>query len=163
MAATTLVGQSLGAGELKKAQRYASIVHHMAIAVACLMGLVFLLFSHPLARLYTDDLEVAALAGTVLKILALAQPGQSTQLTLAGALRGAGDTMYPLYASIFGIWIFRVAVAFVFVNVLGWGLIGRGRRGARPVHACAHRAAQVPLGRGRSPGAGTVRRHGAGG
>jgi Na+-driven multidrug efflux pump len=88
------------------------------------MGLVFLLFSHPLARLYTDDLEVAALAGTVLKILALAQPGQSTQLTLAGALRGAGDTMYPLYASIFGIWIFRVAVAFVFVNVLGWGLIG---------------------------------------
>jgi putative MATE family efflux protein len=124
VAATTLVGQSLGAGELKKAQRYASIVHHMAIAVACLMGLVFLLFSHPLARLYTDDLEVAALAGTVLKILALAQPGQSTQLTLAGALRGAGDTMYPLYASIFGIWIFRVAVAFVFVNVLGWGLIG---------------------------------------
>lgn len=124
VAATTLVGQSLGAGDDEKAEKYAGIIHHMSIAVACLMGVVFLLFSHPMALLYTKNLEVAASAGVILKILALAQPGQSTQLTLAGALRGAGDTVYPLYASIFGIWIFRVFVAFIFVNIFNWGLIG---------------------------------------
>lgn len=124
VAATTLVGQSLGAGEKQKAKEYADIIHHMAIFVACIVGVLFLLFSHPLARLYNDELEVVALSGLVLKILALAQPGQSTQLTLAGALRGAGDTMYPLYASIFGIWIFRVLIAYVFVSIFKWGLVG---------------------------------------
>jgi Na+-driven multidrug efflux pump len=77
-----------------------------------------------MARLYTADPAVATAAGTVLKILALSLPGQSTQLSLAGALRGAGDTMYPLYASATGIWIFRVVVAFVFVRIFHWGLIG---------------------------------------
>lgn len=124
VAATTLVGQSLGANDEDKAKKYADIIHHMSLVVAGAVGLLFLVFSHPLARLYTDDLAVAAMAGTVLKILALAQPGQSTQLSLAGALRGAGDTMYPLYASIFGIWIFRVFVAYVFVSIFHLGLIG---------------------------------------
>ena len=124
VAATTLVGQSLGAGDPDKAEQYARFIRKIAVATACLMGAIFILFSHPLARLYTTDLVVAQMAGTVLKILALAQPGQSTQLTLAGALRGAGDTMYPLYASIMGIWMFRVGATFMFVNVFGWGLIG---------------------------------------
>ena len=77
-----------------------------------------------MARIYTKDLAVAAMAGTVLKIMALSQPGQSTQMSLAGALRGAGDTVYPLYASFVGIWVFRVAVAYIFVNVFHLGLVG---------------------------------------
>jgi putative MATE family efflux protein len=124
VATTTLVGQSLGANDKEKAQKYANAVHHMSIAVACTVGLVFLFFSYPLAHLYTQDLTVVAMSSMVLKILAFAQPGQSTQLSLAGVLRGSGDTMYPLYASIFGIWIFRVVVAYIFVSILHWGLVG---------------------------------------
>jgi len=124
VAGTTLVGQSLGANDEERAQRYADIIHHMAIAVACFMGVMFILFSYPLACLYTEELEVAAMASVVLKIMALAQPGQSTQLSLAGVLRGAGDTMFPLYSSAFGIWIFRVVVAYIFVHFFHWGLIG---------------------------------------
>ncbi|HEY8464904.1 MAG TPA: MATE family efflux transporter, partial [Bacillota bacterium] len=124
VAATTLVGQSLGANNLAKAEQYARFVHKTAVGTACTMGLMFILFSHPMARLYTSDVVVAGMAGTVLKILALAQPGQSTQLTLAGALRGAGDTLYPLYASVMGIWVFRVGATFLFVNVFSWGLSG---------------------------------------
>lgn len=124
VAATTLVGQSLGAEKEEQAERYARIVHKMALVVAALNGLLFILFSHPMARLYTADPVVAAEAGMVLKILALSLPGQSTQFSLAGALRGAGDTMYPLYASALGIWIFRVVVAYIFVRVFHWGLIG---------------------------------------
>jgi len=124
VAATTLVGQSLGAKDEEKAKKYADMIHHMAVLVACIMGAVFILFSYQLACLYTDDATVAAAASIILKIMALAQPGQSTQLSVAGVLRGAGDTLYPLYASIFGIWIFRVFVAYVFVSVFHWGLIG---------------------------------------
>lgn len=124
VAATTLVGQSLGADEEEKAERYAQVVHKLAIGVACFIGLMYILFSHQLAQLYTSDFGVAALAGTVLKILALGLPGQSTQLSLSGALRGAGDTMYPLYASMLGIWVFRVFMAYIFVKIFHWGLIG---------------------------------------
>ena len=124
VAATTLVEQSLGANDEEKAKKYADMIHHMAVISACIMGGVFILFSYQLALLYTDDVTVAAAASIILKIMALAQPGQSTQLSVAGVLRGAGDTMYPLYASIFGIWIFRVFVAYIFVNVFHWGLIG---------------------------------------
>lgn len=124
VAATTMVGQSLGAGDPEQADNYARSIKKLAIFTACLIGLGFLLFSHQLALIYTTDLAVAGMAGTVLKILALAQPGQSSQLTLAGALRGAGDTMYPLYASVLGIWVFRVGVTYIFVNLLHWGLTG---------------------------------------
>jgi putative MATE family efflux protein len=124
VASTTLVGQSLGANDVEKARKYTDIVHHMAILVSCFVGVMYLLFSHHIVLLYTRDLAVAAMAGTILKILALTQPGESTQLSISGALRGAGDTMYPLYASIFGIWIFRVIVAYIFVNIFHWGLIG---------------------------------------
>jgi len=124
VASTALVGQSLGANDRERAKKCANEVHHMAMAVAVFVGLGFVLFSHPMARLYNDEADVVALAGMVLKILALALPGQSTQLSISGALRGAGDTMYPLYASAFGIWVFRVIVAYVFVNIFNWGLVG---------------------------------------
>jgi Na+-driven multidrug efflux pump len=124
VAATTLVGQSLGANEEDKAERYAQVIHKLAISVSGFIGLMYFLFSHQLAHLYTSDFAVAAMAGTVLKILALGLPGQSTQLSLSGALRGAGDTMYPLYASMLGIWVFRVFMAYVFVVIFHWGLIG---------------------------------------
>ena len=51
-------------------------------------------------------------------------PGQSTQFALAGALRGAGDTMSPLYASALGIWLFRVVAAYIFVRIFHWDLAG---------------------------------------
>lgn len=124
VAATTLVGQSLGAKDPGKAEQYARFIGRAAMVTASFIGLIFILFSYPLARLYTKDLVVAGMAGTVLKILAFAQPGQASQLALAGALRGAGDTIYPLYASILGIWVFRVGVTYLFVNIGGWGLIG---------------------------------------
>lgn len=124
VAATTLVGQSLGAEDEERAMVYARITQRLAIMTACFIGLLFLLFSHSLARLYTTDLAVIAMAGTVLKIMALAQPGESTQVALAGALRGAGDTVYPLISSLFGIWGFRVALGYLFVNVFNWGLVG---------------------------------------
>ena len=124
VAATTLVGQSLGAGKPALAKTYARTTHHLALICACLVGLSFLLFSHSFALLYTSDLIVAGMAGTAIKFMAIAQPGQSTNLTLAGALRGAGDTKYPLYASVAGIWIFRVLLAMLFVKVFHWGLMG---------------------------------------
>ena len=45
-------------------------------------------------------------------------------MTTAGALRGSGDTMYPFYASIVGIWGLRIALAALFIFVFQWGVWG---------------------------------------
>jgi len=75
------------------------------------------------ALLYVDDPEVARAAANALKILAIMQPMQSTQFILAGALRGAGDTRWPLYSTAIGIWGIRVVLVHVFI-AMGMGLMG---------------------------------------
>jgi Na+-driven multidrug efflux pump len=51
-------------------------------------------------------------------LLGIAQPFLSLHFTLAGALRGAGDTKTPLWSAIFGNWIFRVPLALLVAKVL---------------------------------------------
>jgi Na+-driven multidrug efflux pump len=88
------------------------------------MGIIFLLAGKHIALMYTDDPSVILLSALVLKIYALVQPFQSTQFVLAGGLRGAGDTTYPLYSTALGIWVGRVVTGYVLVNACHWGLAG---------------------------------------
>ena len=124
VAATTLVGQSLGAGEKQKATDFVKLVHRLSMSVAACIAVLFLTCSQFIAGLYTTDLQVAALSAGVLKLIALGMPGISTQLPIAAALRGARDTRFPLMASMAGIWIFRVLLAPLFIYTFGWGLTG---------------------------------------
>ena len=124
VAATTLVGQSLGAGEKEKAKDFIRMIHRMSMCVAVLLAAFFLLCSQYVVRLYTNDPQVAALSAGVLKLIALGMPGICTQLPVAAGLRGARDTRFPLYASMAGIWIFRVLLAHPFIYTFGWGLTG---------------------------------------
>jgi len=124
VAATTLVGQSLGAGEKKKATDFVRLVHRLSMTVAAGIAVLFITCSQYIAALYTTDAQVAMLSAGVLKLIALGMPGISTQIPIAAALRGARDTRFPLMASMAGIWIFRVMLAPLFIYTLGWGLTG---------------------------------------
>ena len=124
VAATTLVGQSLGAGEKDKAKDFIRMIHRMSMCVAVLLAAFFIFCSQYVVRLYTNDPNVAALSAGVLKLIALGMPGICTQLPVAAGLRGARDTRFPLYASMAGIWIFRVLLAYPFIYTFGWGLTG---------------------------------------
>ena len=124
VAATTLTGQSLGAGEKGKATDFVRLIHRMSLCGAALIAALFVLGSRMIASLYTTDPEVIRMSGGVLKLIALGMPGICTQLPIAAGLRGARDTKFPLMASMAGIWIFRVLLAPVFIHTLGWGLTG---------------------------------------
>jgi putative MATE family efflux protein len=123
MAATTLVGQSLGAKEIDQAERAGLETRRLGILVAVPLAIVFFFCGYQIASLYTNDTEVAKLAAGPLKIVAIMQPLQLTQFILAGALRGAGDTRWPLLSTFIGIWGIRVVLAKIFIG-LGFGLIG---------------------------------------
>ena len=124
VAATTLVGQAIGAGDREKARSYVRMIHRYSLLTAVVVCVFLLSASHLIAVAYTNDATVATLAGSVVKLIALGLPGIYTQIPVAAALRGAGDAKFPLIASALGIWIFRVAVAPLFVYTFGWGLYG---------------------------------------
>lgn len=124
IAASSLVGRSLGANQLSKAEEYAKGTRKVGSAVSTFMALLFFFFAPQIVGLYSNDQRIINSASIALKIIAFVQPFQSSQLILAGALRGAGDTLWPLIATFFGVIIVRDTLAHVFVNVLGYGLIG---------------------------------------
>ncbi len=124
VAATTMTGQRLGAGEPIKARDSVRMIHRVGLCMSVVMMAFFLCLARQVAGLYTPDTETAMHAASALRMVAIGLPFIFTQLPLAAGLRGAGDTVFPLVASTIGIWTFRVLVAPVFVNVLGWGLVG---------------------------------------
>lgn len=124
IAASTLVGRSLGEGRPERAEEFAKEARFMGSMVAAAVGLMFILIPSQLAGLYNRNPEVVAAAAIALRITGFIQPFQSSQLILSGALRGAGDTMSTMFATIIGILIIRVSLAMLFVNVFQMGIAG---------------------------------------
>jgi len=124
VAATTLVGQGLGRKEPEQAARYGWASFRMALVVMVSMMGVFLLVPHRLLGLFTTDAEVIRLGASVLRIEALAQPFFAAAIVLTGALRGAGDTRFPLLVAIFSMWGTRITMAWLLVTQCGMGLRG---------------------------------------
>lgn len=124
ISASSLVGRSLGAGEFSKAEAYAKVTRRIGSMISTAMAVMFFFFGPQLVGLYTSNPQIIESSSTALKIIALVQPFQSSQLILAGGLRGAGDTFWPLAGTFVGVLLIRVILAYIFVNILGFGLTG---------------------------------------
>jgi putative MATE family efflux protein len=124
VAATTLVGQNLGARQ--PGQAAASGLRTTSIAMVAMgaMGVVFFVFAAPLVRIFTNEPEVIKQGAQVLRIIAAAQPFMAMTLVLAGALRGAGDTRWAMVITAGSVWGVRLVLAYILVIRLGWGLAG---------------------------------------
>jgi putative MATE family efflux protein len=116
-AVATLVGHALGAGDVARAERSGWRAARLALATAVVMGAIGALTREPLARLFTVDEATVLALGPFMLCLSLAQPAMQLHFTLAGAFRGSGDTVTPLYAAFVGNWLFRVPLAFLAANV----------------------------------------------
>lgn len=124
IAASSLVGRSLGARKPERAEEYAREARRMGTIVSSLMAAMFFFFGPQIVGLYSNDPEIITNASNALKLIALVQPFQSSQLILAGALRGAGDTFWPLIATFIGVLPFRLGIAYLLVSQFGMGLMG---------------------------------------
>lgn len=124
IAASSMVGRSLGAKNLGLAEAYAKETRKIGSLISTFMALILFFFGRQLVSLYSNDPVIIDNASMALKIIAIVQPFQSSQLILAGALRGAGDTLWPLVATFIGVFGFRVVLANILVNTLELGLMG---------------------------------------
>lgn len=124
VAATTLVGQALGAKQPKEAERNGYTAYVLGGLLMTGMGIVFILFAPTLVGFFTSDPEVIRLGTMPLRIVGIAQPMLAANMVFNGALRGAGDTRYPMYITAGSIWGIRVPLAILFTLSLKWGLNG---------------------------------------
>jgi putative MATE family efflux protein len=124
IAATTLVGQGLGAGDPERAERDGFLAYRMGALIMSLMGVVFVIFAGPIVSVFTNDPQVIALATGPLRMVGFVQPILASSMIFSGALRGAGDTRGPMIITGLGLWGVRVPLAILFALTLGWGLTG---------------------------------------
>jgi putative MATE family efflux protein len=124
MAATAIVGQYLGAKRPDLARQATSHSLRMAVALMTGIGVLIAMMGRPIMGLFTDDLEMIAIGAPAMWVIAAAWPTMAVAQVLAGSLRGAGDTRFPMYITFLGIWLMRVPLGYLFGPVLGWGLSG---------------------------------------
>ena len=124
IAASSLVGRALGAGDANLAENYASRTAKIGSFWGAVLGLAFFFGAEYIVGFYSTDPEIIRNAAIAIRVAAITQPFQSHQLIVAGSLRGAGDTIFPLISTFLGILIIRVAAATFFVQVLGLGILG---------------------------------------
>jgi putative MATE family efflux protein len=123
-AASALVGQALGMGDPRRAVRSGWAAVRMAFLWATLAGVVFMVVPRFLLGIFTNDQRVVDAGVGAMAIIGIGQPAQAAIFTLGGALRGAGDTRFPLIATIVNWLVVRLPLAYVLAFPLGLGLTG---------------------------------------
>ena len=123
-AASALVGQELGKGSSQKALKDGYICTIIAMMVMSTFGLLFFIIPQFLVSLFTKDKDVIELSTMALKIVSICQPFSGASMVLAGALRGAGDTKSVLLITYLGIFLVRIPITYLFLDVLNFGLAG---------------------------------------
>jgi Na+-driven multidrug efflux pump len=123
-AASALVGQALGMEDSARARQSGWIAVRMAALWSTVAGIVFMVVPHLLLSVFTNDPGAVAAGVGALAIVGLAQPAQAAIFTLGGALRGAGDTRFPLVATMVNWFVVRLPLAYVLAFPLGLGLAG---------------------------------------
>ena len=111
IAASALVGQELGAGNREGAIESGYSALRLALITMTVLGALTSFFSTELAGLLVDDPEVQRLTALFVLILGLAQPILAVDLVLGGAMRGAGDTRFPLFAGMISAVFVRLTLA----------------------------------------------------
>lgn len=117
-AATTLVGQSLGARNEQLARKYVRLSSLIGSVVMFVMSCFLFFGSENIIALFTPDAAVIALGGKLLRILAFIQVPQMLAMVLSGALRGAGDTRSPFVITLFSMWGVRILGSLIVVRLL---------------------------------------------
>ena len=110
-AATTLVGQGIGAGQRLLTRSFARLSVGMGIAVMTLMGVLMWIFAPELMALMSPVEEVIALGTEVLRIEAWAEPMFAAAIVCNGVFIGAGDTIIPAIMSLGSMWAVRLTLA----------------------------------------------------
>lgn len=117
VAASTLVGQNLGACRKDEAEESALQSTAMGVLLMTMIGLAFFLFPTVIISVFTNLPDVMKLAARCLKIGAFEQPFIALSMAMASSLRGAGDTRGAFIVAATSNWLVRLPLIFMVIYV----------------------------------------------
>ena len=123
MAAATLAGNALGAGEHKKINHLAGMLLTLEVAMMVVSGGLLFLFAPNMMGLFSADAAVIALGAVVLRMVAVSEPFYGVSIILEGMMQGMGQTMLPFVIGVTGMWGVRIVGTFLCTQIFGMGLI----------------------------------------
>ena len=121
---SVLVGQSLGRGDEKLAKRYVDESLKMGVVLMGIIGIFMLIFPEILASLFTTESEVINLCRIYLILMGFSQIFTAIDFAITGALRGSGNTLFPMYATLASRFLVRLPVAYLLGYTMGMGVTG---------------------------------------
>ena len=110
-AATTVVGQSIGADRKTLAKKFAYTTVGLGMAVMTAMGVLMYIAAPLMMEIMSPNHEIVALGTTALRIEAFAEPMFAAAIVAYCAFVGAGDTLIPSFMNLGSIWVVRVTLA----------------------------------------------------
>ncbi len=123
-AATTMVGQYLGAGYRQLAARCGWMTVKMNLVYSLGIAALLLLGRQHIFAVFNDDPGVLAAGAAIVPLLALFQMGDALQMAYSGALQGAGDTTFTMIVYAASSWLLFVPLALLFAYTFGGGMPG---------------------------------------
>lgn len=121
-------GQNIGAGRLDRMKKGVRFTMYTNIALGLLTFAAVYLFGNEMMRIFTKDIDVVAIGKEYLLIIGGFFIVHGALNVYNGALRGAGDTLFPMITSLICLWLIRIPLAYYLSSWLGrngiWWAIG---------------------------------------
>lgn len=118
-AATTLVGQSIGAKRKELTRSFARITVFMGMCIMGIMGALMYIFAPQIIGLMTPVEQISSLGIMALRIEAFAEPMFAASIVAYGVFVGAADTLIPCLMNFFSIWAIRLSLAALLAPTMG--------------------------------------------
>ncbi|WP_029323757.1 MATE family efflux transporter [Butyrivibrio sp. AE3004] len=116
-AMTTFAGQNIGAGKLERVAKGAKSGTLAAMTISAVLSVMILIFGKFIMGIFTSTKDLIDLSYNMMSILIIGYIAMEVTQCLSGIMRGAGDTMTPMWISMFSSIIMRVPMAYIFVNI----------------------------------------------
>ncbi len=113
MAMTTYVGQNMGARQMKRVEEGVRVGMRAGLAISVVLVAAILIFGETLMRLFTQTEYIVTTGVRMMRILAVGYVAMAITQSLSGVMRGAGDTMPPMWISLITTVIVRVPIAYI--------------------------------------------------
>ncbi len=118
-ALSTFVGQNMGAGNITRVKQGMWRTLLMTFVVSAVMTAIVIVFKYPLMGMFTEDTEVIRIGGEYLTIVTSFYLIFTTMFIFAAVMRGAGDTLIPMFITLFALWLIRIPAAVILSKHMG--------------------------------------------
>lgn len=121
---TTLIGQNMGRGDVEEADRVFRYTVKWGTICLTALGMISFPMAHWLASLFSTDPEINHLTTQIIRFNCFFMLFWSASFIIPAGLKGAGDAKFAMWATMAGMWVFRIVLGYTLGIVLGLGVLG---------------------------------------